>query len=297
MPSCGPAHSTCKCASPATSAVASPGHGMHAGHVRRQRRRGRRRPDLRGRRAGGRAHRGAPCVPAGRPRGCNTNLGIVLLCAPLLAAFERCGRRARCRRACAARCAAVLQALDVADARAAYRAIALARPAGLGHVGRAGRAGRADGRPARGDGAGRAIATASPGSTGTSIRTCSSLGLPAFLAARAAGGAVPARAMQPPSWSSPPPCPIHTLCESTASRWRSLSCARRRHGVRARRGGVLDARPAFAAWDEDLKARGLNPGHQRRPARRGVPPLAALEPSAHRRRSRGPACPAAPARH
>jgi triphosphoribosyl-dephospho-CoA synthase len=29
---------------------------------------------------------------------------------------------------------------------------------------------------------------------------------------------------------------------------------------RARRGDALDADPAWAAWDESLKARGLNPG-------------------------------------
>jgi triphosphoribosyl-dephospho-CoA synthase len=29
---------------------------------------------------------------------------------------------------------------------------------------------------------------------------------------------------------------------------------------RARRGEDLDGDPAFARWDEDLKARGLNPG-------------------------------------
>lgn len=62
--------------------------------------------------------------------GCNTNLGIVLLCAPLAAAQERTGRGTSLRAACEA----VLQALDVEDARAAYRAIALANPGGLGEV-------------------------------------------------------------------------------------------------------------------------------------------------------------------
>ena len=60
--------------------------------------------------------------------GCNTNLGIVLLCAPLahaaLAGDTGAGLRAGV--------STVLDALDVADAELAYRAIRLAAPAGLG---------------------------------------------------------------------------------------------------------------------------------------------------------------------
>jgi triphosphoribosyl-dephospho-CoA synthase len=58
---------------------------------------------------------------------CNTNLGIVLLCAPLAAAALTAsdgGLRDRLR--------AVLAALDVADAEQAFAAIRLAEPAGLG---------------------------------------------------------------------------------------------------------------------------------------------------------------------
>jgi triphosphoribosyl-dephospho-CoA synthase len=61
--------------------------------------------------------------------GCNANLGIVLLCAPLAAAAERDpGSPLH------ARVEAVLDALTVADAHAAYRAIAAANPGGLGHA-------------------------------------------------------------------------------------------------------------------------------------------------------------------
>ncbi len=63
--------------------------------------------------------------------GCNTNLGILLLCAPLAAAAERDGAR-RSAAALRAAVADVLGALDVEDARAAYRAIAQANPGGLG---------------------------------------------------------------------------------------------------------------------------------------------------------------------
>ncbi|QJP13916.1 triphosphoribosyl-dephospho-CoA synthase [Starkeya sp. ORNL1] len=59
--------------------------------------------------------------------GLNTNLGIVLLCAPLAAAAEAGGDLRTAL-------AGVLDGLDVEDARAAYRAIALANPGGLGRA-------------------------------------------------------------------------------------------------------------------------------------------------------------------
>jgi len=59
--------------------------------------------------------------------GCNTNLGIVLLCAPLAqAATSEAGGTLRDR------LQGVLQRLDVADAEGAFAAIRLAEPAGLG---------------------------------------------------------------------------------------------------------------------------------------------------------------------
>lgn len=59
--------------------------------------------------------------------GLNTNLGIVLLCAPLAAASDAGGELR-------AALGDVLEALDLEDARAAYRAIALANPGGLGRT-------------------------------------------------------------------------------------------------------------------------------------------------------------------
>ena len=58
----------------------------------------------------------------------NTNLGIVLLCAPLAAAAERPATDLR------SALAGVLVDLDVEDAKLAFRAIVLANPAGLGRV-------------------------------------------------------------------------------------------------------------------------------------------------------------------
>ncbi|SAK98116.1 ATP:dephospho-CoA triphosphoribosyl transferase [Caballeronia hypogeia] len=68
--------------------------------------------------------------------GCNTNLGIVLLAAPLCAALERIAPDASADAIDASRWHAatrdVLANLDIDDARLAYRAIALANPGGLG---------------------------------------------------------------------------------------------------------------------------------------------------------------------
>jgi triphosphoribosyl-dephospho-CoA synthase len=63
--------------------------------------------------------------------GCNTNLGILLLCAPLALAVEREPDAATSEELRAA-VVRVLADLDRADAAAAYRAIALANPGGLG---------------------------------------------------------------------------------------------------------------------------------------------------------------------
>ena len=60
--------------------------------------------------------------------GTNTNLGIILLCAPLAVAAE--ARSANLRAALAQ----VLESLDIQDAKLAFRAIERAAPAGLGRV-------------------------------------------------------------------------------------------------------------------------------------------------------------------
>ena len=60
--------------------------------------------------------------------GTNTNLGIILLCGPLAAAAEQQSSDLR------ATLSRLLAALDVEDARLAFRAIRLASPGGLGRV-------------------------------------------------------------------------------------------------------------------------------------------------------------------
>ncbi|PGH57459.1 triphosphoribosyl-dephospho-CoA protein [Azospirillum palustre] len=76
-----------------------------------------------------------------RAVGCNTNLGILLLCAPLARAVEMPERRPL-----RDRLAAVLAVLTVEDAEAAFEAIRLASPGGLGRAAEHDVAG-----PARGD--------------------------------------------------------------------------------------------------------------------------------------------------
>jgi triphosphoribosyl-dephospho-CoA synthase len=78
-----------------------------------------------GTRVGVRIHRAVTATFAAV--GTNTNLGIILLCAPLAAAAERDPAGMRCA------LHKVLQDLDVDDADLAFRAIARAAPAGLGH--------------------------------------------------------------------------------------------------------------------------------------------------------------------
>jgi triphosphoribosyl-dephospho-CoA synthase len=62
--------------------------------------------------------------------GCNTNLGIILLCAPLIQAVEHCTAGVTLRKSLHQ----VLSTTTLADADWAFKAIALAAPAGLGEV-------------------------------------------------------------------------------------------------------------------------------------------------------------------
>jgi len=81
-----------------------------------------------GARVGLRIHRAVMATFAAA--GTNTNLGIILLCAPLAAAAERDATNLRTG------LHEVLQGLDVDDADLAFRSIVRAAPAGLGHSAR-----------------------------------------------------------------------------------------------------------------------------------------------------------------
>jgi triphosphoribosyl-dephospho-CoA synthase len=183
--------------------------------------------------------------------GQNTNLGIVLLAAPLAAAAERPEPDLR------AALARVLEALDVEDARAVFAAIAAANPGGLGT------AERHDVRETPTVGLREAMADAAARDLVarqyvSDFADVFGLGLPTFMAATAAGTDDPeaATAVYLAFLAAEP--------DSHIARKFGLDIAealRREARLRLETLDDFSRRSvALAAWDADLKARGLNPG-------------------------------------
>jgi triphosphoribosyl-dephospho-CoA synthase len=150
-------------------------------------------------------------------------------------------------------------ASDAADARAAYRAIALVRPGGLGQ------APEQDVREPPTVGLREAMALAAHRDRIAwqylhGYPDVFELGLPAFLSAHGAGAAA-ASAMQAAFLEF-----VAALPDSHIVRKHGDDVAHCVIGealpwrTRARRGELLDGHAAFAGWDEELKARGVNPG-------------------------------------
>lgn len=106
----------------------APGHGMQVWHFARSAEAAAPHIACPGRKVGTRIWSGMEASFA--IAGCNTNLGILLLSAPLARAADTplAGHRLR------QRLSGVLADLDLEDAAGAFRAITLANPAGLGHV-------------------------------------------------------------------------------------------------------------------------------------------------------------------
>ena len=214
--------------------------------------------------------------------GCNTNLGILLLCAPVAVAFERLRSpltrlRSPVARECLRRAIGdVLGDLDLADARAAYRAIALASPGGLGA------ADAQDVRHPPSIGLRAAMALAAErdliarqyrdGFTDLfdlalpELPAGFSLNLPAALQMNdappnAAPDAQTISAVQRVYLTL-----LATLADSHIVRKhgaavaQNVMAAAQGFQVRALRGDMLDADPEFALWDQALKARNINPG-------------------------------------
>ena len=190
---------------------------------------------------------------------CNTNLGIVLLCAPLAIACET-WQQSDGLPALRQRLEAVLQGLDVADARAAYRAIAAAQPGGLGV------APQQDVAELPTLGLREAMALAAERDRiawqyGHAHADLFELGLPAFALQMQLTPAEPTRAMQRTfveflaAWAD-----SHIVRKHGAATAHSVMAEALPWRQRARSGASLDADPAFAAWDESLKARRINPG-------------------------------------
>ena len=190
---------------------------------------------------------------------CNTNLGILLLCAPLAVVCESWSREHGVP-ALRRRLEAVLRGLDVADARAAYRAIAAAQPGGLGD------APQQDVCAEPSIGLREAMALAADRDriafqyqhAHTDIFT---LGLPAFVSQAQATGSGSTAAMQRCYVEYLAAFPdSHIVRKHGAAAAHSVMAEARPWRERARAGYALDADPAFAAWDAALKARAINPG-------------------------------------
>jgi triphosphoribosyl-dephospho-CoA synthase len=203
--------------------------------------------------------------------GCNTNLGILLLCAPIASAVAR-QPLAHSIPALRAALEAVLGGLDVSDARAAYRGIAHANPGGLGRteaqdVAMAPTVGL---REAMALAAGRdRIARQYSGCYGDLFDGVLPALTPparAALARAVQGGDAPADAAQTAAvqqvylWLLGHFPDSHIVRKRGVVVAHSVMCEAQAWLARLQGGVVLDNDPAWAAWDDALKARGINPG-------------------------------------
>ena len=199
--------------------------------------------------------------------GCNTNLGIVLLCAPIARAVEL---HPEADEPIALRGAVegVLADLGVDDARAAYRAIAQARPGGLGSA----PAEDVHSVPSLGLRAAMALA-AERDRIARQYRDgyaeLFELGLPPLAAAlpglsmsrRGPVAAVVTDAVQRVYLAFLASRPdSHIVRKHGAALAHSVMDAAQRWQALALAGVHLDTDPGFVAWDLELKAAGLNPG-------------------------------------
>jgi triphosphoribosyl-dephospho-CoA synthase len=194
--------------------------------------------------------------------GCNTNLGIVLLCAPIAAAAEQTTLPLR------ESIGRVLAALTVDDAAAAYHAIALAQPGGLGH------AASQDVHDTPTVDLRAAMALAAERDRiarqyRDGFAEVFELALPAlprgFLLPALPPGSRPdattvaaVQALYLLLLSTRPDS--HIVRKQGEAVAQNVMAAAQAWLARRPAAGSLDADPAFAAWDRELKARGVNPG-------------------------------------
>jgi triphosphoribosyl-dephospho-CoA synthase len=232
---------------PGNVSLASPGHGMHAAQF-----------DAAALAAAGPLF--APGAAVGTrieaavaaslaAAGCNANLGIVLLAAPIAAAAEDAGTHAHpgtLRQALRG----VLDRLDEHDAAGAFRAIALANPGGLGHV------------PSQD--------VRSPPQVSLREAMALAAGRDSIARQYANGFADLFDTGLPLVRRAITPATVLQVYLAFLSRWPDSHIVRKHgeapaHSVMSAAQGFAaradpGAEPALAAWDESLKARGLNPG-------------------------------------
>ena len=246
---------------PGNVSAAWPGHGMAAAQFLASAQAAVEPLFVPGERVGPRIERAMAATWAAA--GCNTNLGILLLCAPIAAAIELPGALQGAARLRAA-VQATLSGLDLDDTRHAYRAIALANPGGLG----------------------RTQAEDVHDEPHLPLRAAMALAAPRDSIARQyANGfddvfdvASPLERLGFSLIDFDPDTPVdHAIAASVQqlflrflSRWPDSHIVRK-HGrdvahtvmsaAQAWQGHLRpEADPAFAAWDEALKAQSINPG-------------------------------------
>jgi triphosphoribosyl-dephospho-CoA synthase len=237
---------------PGNVSLASPGHGMQAAMFVASAQAAAPHLFARGATVGNRIE-GATAA-SWAAAGCNTNLGIVLLCAPLAAAQE--GRAL----------AEVLDSLTLDDSHAAYRAIRLANPGGLGQAD-AQDVHQAPTLPLR-------AAMALAGGRDSIARQYAN----AFADVSAAAQAHPAPALGPVSPGQAPDAATQAWVQRIYLHWLAHgpdSHIVRKHGqavaqtvmhaaqgwlAQLQVGVVLQDRADFFSWDQDLKRQAINPG-------------------------------------
>jgi triphosphoribosyl-dephospho-CoA synthase len=237
---------------PGNVSIASPGHRMHAAQFMASAAAAAGPLFERGARVGERIEQAVAASIA--VVGCNTNLGIVLLIAPLAAAAERRGALDSAR-ALRDALEGVLGALDTIDASAAYRAIQQANPGGLG------RAPRADVRSAPQIGLRAAMALAADrdliarqyANGFADVFDALARDVPSGLVLAEAGAPDVLRVFLGCLSRHPDSHIVRKHGEAVAH---SVMAAAQRWVVHP----APDQAPDFAAWDEALKADGINPG-------------------------------------
>lgn len=201
--------------------------------------------------------------------GCNTNLGILLLCAPMAVAVEQ-NPAAATPAALRTAVESVLATLDIGDARAAYRAIARAHPGGLGSAPEEDvhDAPTVDLRAAMALAADRDL-IARQYRDGFADLFALAFQVPVYQAGLINA---PAGTEAPPDAATV--ASVQRLYLACLGAFPDSHIVRKHGGrvaqtvmtaaqawrERAGDGVVLDADPEFAAWDVSLKAAGINPG-------------------------------------
>jgi triphosphoribosyl-dephospho-CoA synthase len=199
--------------------------------------------------------------------GCNTNLGILLLCAPIAAAVEQ-QPEATTADALKVAIGEVLADLDLADAQAAFRAIARAQPGGLGS------APSQDVRDPPSVDLRAAMALAAPrdsiarqyrdGFTELFDASAKALGtgfsLMSTPTTRRADASTAAAVQRLYLWLLSRFADSHIVRNHGDAVAHIVMSAAQAWQLRARRDGEVDTDPDFAAWDASLKADRINPG-------------------------------------